>query len=160
MKEEKNINNLEKNQKILLVPITLEEKQKFEHRFMGDEELYVLYCLDNELIHIGMLSSFEKIFHPEQSNLDKLKDATNSAYFYILNIKKIDEYGDLLIERPIYEINYNNVLGDKIVSDYEIINKKYKNNLDIDLLDVVRGQFEYNEVSSYCFKKFYKSQKK
>ena len=130
-----------KNPDIILMPISNEEKEKYENEFMDDESIYVLYRLpDSEEIQIGMMSTSMKKYFPSTANVWQLDNATSRAFFY--NVASDLEIGAMKItDRPVYRIRPSD---DRTVAGYDVLNGTPENELRICLEDVVDGRYTIN----------------
>ena len=134
-----------KNPDIILAPITDEEKEQMESKFMGDECLYVLYKLpESEDINIGMLASSVRKYSPGVANVWKLRNATTMAFF-VNGASELEEAAPRITSRPVYRINPSD---DRKVSSYKLLNGNAENGLDVSLEDVVDGKYTVTRKAS------------
>ncbi len=139
-----------RNPEIILIPITDDEKEKQEQKFMGDDDLYVLYKLpDSDQIQIGMLSSSMREYFPETVNVWDLIYATSKAYFYN-GSSQMERDASQITDRPVYRIRPTD---DRTVSEYDILNATDENNLSIRLEDVVDGNYMVEKTAPSTLRK-------
>lgn len=130
-----------KNPDIILMPISNEEKEKYENEFMGDESIYVLYRLpDSEEIQIGMMSTSMKKYFPLTANVGQLDNATSRAFFYN-GASDLERRAMEITDRPVYRIRPSD---DRTVVGYDVLNGTPENELRIWLEDVVDGRYTIN----------------
>lgn len=126
--------------KIILAPITDEEKDEFERKPFGDERIYVLYRLpDSDEIHIGMLSTSMRKYFPSLANVWELDKATAMAFFYngcsdLETAALKQEVND----RPVYSVSPSE---GRTVVGYDVLNGTPENGLSVPLEDVVDGKY-------------------
>ena len=139
-----------KNPDIILMPISNEEKEKYENEFMGDESIYVLYRLpDSEKIQIGMMSTSMRKYFPLTANVWKLDNATSRAFFYN-GTSDLERSAMEITDRPVYRIRPSD---DRTVIGYDVLNGTPENELRIWLEDVVDGRYTINSDISTVRKK-------
>lgn len=127
-----------RNPDIILMPITDEEAEELSKRFMGDEDIYVLYRLPEvEGIHIGMLSSSMREHFPMTANVWNLDEASSSALFYN-GCSELERKAEEVTDRPVYRIRPTD---DRMVAGYDVLNGTPENNLRVWLEDVVDGKY-------------------
>lgn len=127
-----------RNPDIILMPVTDEEAEEISKRFMGDEDIYVLYRLPEvEGIHIGMLSSSMREHFPMIANIWNLDEATSSALFYN-GCSELERKAEEVTDRPVYRIRPTD---DRMVAGYDVLNGTPENNLRVWLEDVVDGKY-------------------
>ena len=139
-----------RNPALILTPITDEEKEAAEKEFMGDESIYVLYKLPTSgNIHIGMMSSSVRRYSPGVANIWNLDEATSMAFFHNGG-SKLEAGARSITDRPVYRI----VPGDdRVVNECQILNGTPYNGLEVELDDVVEGNYSINKEEPVEYKK-------
>ncbi len=139
-----------KNPGIILMPITDEEREQFEKEFMGDESIYVLYRLPHsEGIHIGMMSSSMRKYFPATANVCNLDSTTSMSFFYN-GSSELENSALEITDRPVFRVRPSD---DRMVLDYDVLNKISENGQRIRLEDVVDGNYTLNAETPFVLKK-------
>ena len=134
-----------RNPEIILMPITEQEKEKYENN-SWDGSLYVLYKTPlSEEIQIGMLSASMQRYFPATANVWNLEYATSKAFFYN-GYSELEKNALKITDRPVYRIRPSD---ERTVLEYDILNATKENGLRIFLEDVVDGTYTIDGDTQY-----------
>lgn len=134
-----------RNPEIILMPITEQEKEKYENN-SWDGSLYVLYKTPlSKEIQIGMLSASMQRYFPATANVWNLEYATSKAFFYN-GCSELERNALKITDRPVYRIRPSD---ERTVLGYDILNATKENGLRIFLEDVVDGTYTIDGDTQY-----------
>lgn len=134
-----------RNPEIILMPITEQEKEKYENN-SWDGSLYVLYKTPlSEEIQIGMLSASMQRYFPATANIWNLEYATSKAFFYN-GCSELERNALAIKDRPVYRVRPSD---ERTVLGYDILNATEENGLGVFLEDIIDGTYTIDGDTQY-----------